>query len=163
MAGGLEIKADIENRNTGPKTENKMRTLALDVGTKTIGVAVSDEQGTIANGVTTIKRKELKSDLRLIGEFIEKYHPSEILVGIPYNTDGVLSERGKKILKFSNILERAFFLPVRLWDESFSTADAEEVLLAADVSRRKRKKVVDKMAAVLILQSYLETKRIKKD
>lgn len=139
-----------------------MRTLALDVGTKTIGVAVSDELGIIANGVTTITRKDLKRDLKLMGEIIEEYHPSEILVGIPYNTDGTLSERGKNIIKFANAIRRTFLLPVQLWDESYSTADSEKVLLEADLSRKKRKKVIDKMAAVLILQDYLEQKRIER-
>jgi len=139
-----------------------MRTLALDVGTKTIGVAVSDELGILANGVATIRRKDLRRDLKLIREFIEEYHPSEIVVGIPYNTDGALSERGKNILNFANVVKRTFLLPVQLWDESYSTADAEEVLLEADLSRKKRKKVIDKMAAVFILQDYLEQKRNKR-
>jgi len=137
-----------------------MRTLALDIGTKTIGVAVSDEVGIVANGVTTIKRKDLKRDLDLIGDVIREYHPNEILVGMPYNTDGAISERGKSILIFVNALKRTFLLPVQIWDESYSTADADEVLLEADLSRKKRKKVIDKMAAVFILQRYLETKRI---
>ncbi len=138
-----------------------MRTLALDIGTKTIGVAVSDEGGIVANGVTTIKRKDLKRDLDLIGDVIREYHPNEILVGMPYNMNGAISERGKNILIFVNALKRTFLLPVQIWDESYSTADADEVLLEADLSRKKRKKVIDKMAAVFILQDYLEQKRNK--
>ena len=138
-----------------------MRTLALDVGTKTIGVAVSDEDGITANGLTTIKRSEMKNDLDALSRIIDEYKPSEILIGIPYNIDGEISERGKEILNFANILKRTFSLHVELWDESFSTADAEKVLLEANLSRKKRKRVIDKMAAVVILRDYLEQKRNK--
>lgn len=136
-----------------------MRILALDVGTKTIGVAVSDELGIAAHGVTTIKRTELKRDLDALGKIIDEYNPSEILVGIPYNFDGTVSKRGKEILKFAETLKKIFPIPVEFWDESFSTVRAEEVLLEADLSRKKRKKVIDKMAAVFILEGYLEEKR----
>lgn len=138
-----------------------MRTLALDVGTKTIGVAVSDEHGITANGITTIKRTTMKNDLDALSGIIEEYKPSEILVGIPYNIDGAISQRGKGILKFAEILKRTFSLHIELWDESYSTADAEKVLLEANLSRRKRKRVIDKMAAVFILREYLEQKRNK--
>lgn len=138
-----------------------MRTLALDVGTKTIGVAISDEHGITANGLTTIKRGNMKNDLDALSRIIVEHKPSQILIGIPINIDGAISERGKAILNFANILKRTFSLPVKLWDESFSTANAEKVLLEANVSRRKRKRVIDKMAAVVILQDYLEQKRNK--
>ncbi|HSE83052.1 MAG TPA: Holliday junction resolvase RuvX [Thermodesulfobacteriota bacterium] len=135
-----------------------MRILALDVGTKTIGVAVSDELGIAAHGVTTIKRTELKRDLETLRKIIDEYNPSEILVGIPYNSDGTVSKRGKEILKFAEKLKKTFPIPVEFWDESFSTVRAEEVLLEADLSRRKRKKVIDKIAAVFILEDYLRAK-----
>jgi putative pre-16S rRNA nuclease len=136
-----------------------MRTLALDVGTKTIGVAISDEHGITANGLTTIKRRKMKDDLDALSRIIEEHRPSEILIGIPYNVDGAMSVTGTGILDFVNILARTFSLPIELWDESFSTANAEKVLLEANLSRRKRKRVIDKMAAVVILQDYLEQKR----
>jgi putative Holliday junction resolvase len=135
-----------------------MRILALDVGTKTIGVAVSDELGIAAHGVTSIKRKDLRHDLEALGKIIDEYNPLEILVGVPYNIDGMISKRGKDILKFAKKLKEAFSIPVEFWDESFSTIRAEEVLLEADLSRKKRKKVIDKMAAVFILEEYLEKK-----
>jgi putative Holliday junction resolvase len=138
-----------------------MRTLALDVGTKTIGVAVSDEHGIAAHGVTTIKRREMKNDLDALSRIIDAHKPSEILIGIPYNIDGAVSKRGKEILDFADILKRTFSLHIELWDESYSTADAEKVLLEANLSRKKRKRVIDKMAAVFILQDYLEQKRNK--
>ncbi len=136
-----------------------MRTLALDVGTKTIGVAVSDELGITANGVTTIKRKDLKHDLDELTAIIEEYKPEEILVGVPYLEDGSVSKRGEQILKFSDKIAARFSLPVVHWDESFSTVHAEEKLIESNMSRKKRKKVIDKMAAVFILQEYLESKR----
>ena len=138
-----------------------MRTLALDVGTKTIGVAVSDGLGITATGLTTIKRREMKDDLDALSRIIDEYKPSEILVGIPYNVDGAVSKRGKEILNFADILKRTFSLHIELWDESFSTAEAEKVLIEADVGRKKRKRVIDKMAAVVILRDYLEQKRNK--
>lgn len=136
-----------------------MRTLALDVGTKTIGVAVSDEHGITAHGVTTIKRREMKNDLDALSRIIDAHKPSEILIGIPYNIDGAVSKRGKEILDFADILKRTFSLHIELWDESYSTADAEKILLEANLSRKKRKRVIDKMAAVFILQDYLAQKR----
>lgn len=136
-----------------------MRTLALDVGTKTIGVAVSDELGITANGITTIKRKGLKQDLNELDEIVKEYRPGEILVGLPYQTDGSLSEQGQQILSFAEKIREAFSLSIEFWDESFSTVHAEEKLIEANMSRKKRKKVIDKIAAVFILQEYLESKR----
>lgn len=136
-----------------------MRILALDVGTKTIGVAVSDELGIAAHGVTTIKRIGVKRDIEALRKIINQYNPSEILVGIPYNIDGTVGKRGQDILKFAEKIKKAFSLPVEFYDESFSTVDAEKILLEADLSKRKRKKVIDKMAAVFILEGYLEKKR----
>src|ERR1700741_494536 len=135
-----------------------MRILALDVGTKTIGVAVSDELGIAAHGVTTIKRVGIKRDIEALGRIINQYNPSEILVGVPYNLDGTVGKRGQDILKFAEKIKETFSIPVEFWDESFSTADAEKMLIEADLSRRKRKKVIDKMAAVFILEGYLERK-----
>jgi putative Holliday junction resolvase len=136
-----------------------MRILALDVGTRTIGVAVSDELGITANGVATIRRKDIEYDKAELGKIIERYAPTEILVGIPYRSDGGVGKRGQEIMKFADILKGAFDLPVIYWDESFSTADAERFLISADVGRKKRKQVIDKMAAVYILAEYLESRR----
>jgi RNAse H-fold protein YqgF len=135
-----------------------MRILALDVGTKTIGVAVSDELGIAAHGVTTIRRTEWKRDLETLRKIIDDYNPSEILIGIPYRIDGTVSKRGEEIMKFAEKVKKAFAIPIEFWDESFSTVDAENVLLEADLSRHKRKKVIDKIAAVFILQDYLKAK-----
>ncbi|MCK5391979.1 MAG: Holliday junction resolvase RuvX [Deltaproteobacteria bacterium] len=137
-----------------------MRTIALDVGTKTIGVAVSDELGIAANGITTIQRKSIEQDLGELNILLEEYKPREILVGVPYNMEGGVSKRGDQILRFADKIRAEFSLPVVFWDESFSTVNAEEKLIQSGLSRKKRKKVIDKMAAVFILQEYLESKRV---
>ncbi len=140
-----------------------MRTLALDVGTKTIGVAVSDELGITANGVATIRRKDIGYDKAELGKLIDRYAPAELLVGVPYRSDGSVSKRGEDIIKFAEDLKGEFKLPVMFWDESFSTSSAEQFLINADVGRKKRKKVIDKMAAVYILAEYLESKRPRRE
>lgn len=135
-----------------------MRILALDIGTKTIGVAVSDELGITANGVKTIQRKNQKNDLEELESVIEEYNPGKLVIGLPYNPDGSLGERGKQIEKFSMKIQKHLDLPVEFWDESFSTVNAENFLIEkGSVGRKKRKKVIDKMAAVVILKEYLES------
>ncbi len=134
-----------------------MRILALDVGTKTIGIAVSDELRISSNGVKTIQRKSIKSDMNELKEIIEEYKPTEIVVGLPYREDGSLSKRGQDIEEFSKKIENRFKLPIIYVDESYSTVFAEKALIEADLSRKKRKKIIDKMAAVVILQGYLDS------
>jgi len=134
-----------------------MRILALDVGTKTIGVAVSDELGITANGVKTLRRVTPKGDIQELKELVLEFKPAKILIGLPYNSDGSLSKRGEQILKFSKQIENSLSIPIVYWDESFSTVNAEKYLLEANLSRKKRKKVIDKMAAVYILKEYLDS------
>ncbi len=136
-----------------------MRVLALDVGTKTIGVAVSDELKISSNGVKKIDRTSLKNDLSEIKKIIDQYRPVEIVVGLPYREDGLPAARGVEIKNFSEKIENNFKIPIVYFDESYSTVTAEKALIEADVSRKKRKKVVDKMAAVVILREYLESSR----
>ena len=131
------------------------RTISLDVGTRTIGVAVSDELGITANGVCTISRESEKKDLAQLRDIIERYSPCEILVGIPYNQDGSLGSRAKGIKRFSERIRDSLGLPVKYWDESFSTKTAERTLIEAGMGRKKRKTVIDKMAATVILKEYL--------
>lgn len=135
------------------------RTLALDVGSKTIGVAVSDLLGITANGVTTIMRKDMEHDTAELAKIIAEYEPGELLVGLPMRSDGGMTRRGEEIKKFTSLVLEKFGIPISFWDESYSTKNAERFLIEADVSRKKRKKVIDKMAAVYILAEYLETKR----
>ncbi|AIS52334.1 putative holliday junction resolvase [Thermoanaerobacter kivui] len=139
-----------------------MRVMALDVGDKTIGVAISDPLGTIAQGLTTIKRNSNQKDLERIKEIVNQYKVEIIIVGLPKNMDGSIGPQGQKVLKFADFLKENFEIPVMLWDERLTTVEAERVLIEkANVSRKKRKKVIDKLAAVLILQGYLDSKKIE--
>ncbi|MGX1900036.1 Holliday junction resolvase RuvX [Thermolongibacillus altinsuensis] len=140
-----------------------MRILGLDFGAKTLGVAVSDELGWTAQGVETIQINEEEGEYGLgrLRELIEQYAVEEIVVGFPKNMNGTVGPRGESTQRFAERLKQTFSLPVVLWDERLSTMAAERMLIAADVSRKKRKKVIDKMAAVMILQSYLDNKNLR--
>ncbi|WP_057771660.1 Holliday junction resolvase RuvX [Cytobacillus dafuensis] len=136
-----------------------MRTMGLDVGSKTVGVALSDALGWTAQGLETIKINEEKNEFGFeqIGKIIKENEVSKIVVGLPKNMNGTIGPRGEASQNFAAELESQFGLPVILWDERLTTMAAERVLLEADVSRQKRKKVIDKMAAVMILQGYLNS------
>lgn len=139
-----------------------MRILGLDYGTKTTGVAVSDPLGWTAQGVEIIRRQEEehhKATLNRIAAICEEYKVEKIVLGLPKNMNNTLGERGEKTLLFKEKLEARLKLPVVTWDERLSTVAAENVLLEADVSRQKRKKVIDKLAATIILQNYLDAVR----
>lgn len=145
--------------------EKKMRTMALDVGDKTIGVALSDELGITANGLTTIERVGIKKDTTMIADLIEEHDCSAVVVGLPLNLDGSDSIQTEKVREFrdklANKLKSRSMADVEIsyYDERFTTKMAENVLIQADVSREKRKDVIDKQAAVIILQGYLESNR----
>jgi putative holliday junction resolvase len=136
-----------------------MRTMGLDVGTKTVGIALSDEFGWTAQGLETLKINEEKNEFGFeeLGEIIKEHSVSKIVVGLPKNMNGSIGPRGEACQRFAEELNRLYGLPVILWDERLTTMAAERVLLEADVSRKKRKKVIDKMAAVMILQGYLNS------
>lgn len=136
-----------------------MRILGLDVGDKTIGVAISDELGWTAQGLEVIRRRKLEDDLLRLVEIIDAYNVDEIVVGLPKNMNGTIGSRAKITVEFSETLRTKVTVPIKLWDERLTTASAERTLIEADVSRKKRKQVVDKMAAMLILQGYLDMKR----
>ncbi|MGM0409678.1 MAG: Holliday junction resolvase RuvX [Bacillota bacterium] len=133
-----------------------MRKLALDFGDKRIGVAVSDALNITAQGKGYIKRSDLRKDLEEIKYYIDKYDVDEIIVGMPKNMDGSLGPRAKKTQEFINFLNNNLDITISIWDERLSTKEAERVLIKADVSRSNRKEVIDKMAASLILDSYLQ-------
>lgn len=138
-----------------------MRILGLDFGSKTTGVAVSDPMGWTAQGLEIIRRQEeehLKATLKRIEEICKEYKVEKIVLGLPKNMNNTLGERGEKTLLFKEKLEARLHLPVEMWDERLSTVAAESVLLEADVSRAKRKNVIDKLAATIILQNYLDAK-----
>lgn len=138
-----------------------MRILGLDFGEKTIGVAVSDPFGWTAQGIEIIRRKDennLKACIIRIGEIITEYNIEKIVLGYPKNMNNTIGERCEKTEAFKIRLEKKFKIEVVLWDERLSTVAAERGLLEADLSRKKRKQVIDKMAAVFILQGYLDSK-----
>lgn len=133
--------------------------MGLDVGTKTVGVALSDELGWTAQGLETLKINEDENEFGFdrLGLIIKEHNVGSIVVGLPKNMNGTIGPRGEACQRYASELENLFNLPVILWDERLSTIAAERVLLEADVSRKKRKKVIDKMAAVMILQGYLNS------
>lgn len=135
-----------------------MRILALDVGDKTIGVAASDLLLFTAQGIEVIRRTSLEKDFVRLGELITLYEVQTIIVGLPKNMNGTIGPRGELMQQFADKLQEFFpHTKVKLWDERLSTVSATKALIAADVSRAKRKKVIDKMAAVFILQGYLDS------
>jgi len=139
-----------------------MRIMGLDLGDKTIGVAVSDPLGWTAQTVEVIRRGDSTAgEIKRLRELIDHYGVEMILLGLPKNMDGTVGERGQKSIEYSDLMVRELGLPVELWDERLSTVAAERVLLEADMSRAKRKKNIDKMAAAIILQGYLDAKGSK--
>jgi len=135
-----------------------MRTLGLDVGTKTIGVAVSDGLGLTAQTVTTVRRTSLKADLAALQKLVEEYEARGFVVGHPLNMDGSEGPRAEATRRFVEVLTQTFGLPVELWDERLSTVAAQRTLLEADLSRAKRREVIDQMAAQFILQGWLDAR-----
>ncbi|QUH26682.1 Holliday junction resolvase RuvX [Serpentinicella alkaliphila] len=134
------------------------RKMGLDVGDKTIGVALSDLLGWTAQGLKTIFRKNKKEDFKELEEIINSNDVDTIVVGLPKNMNGTIGPQGEKVLEFCEELKIKFNIKVELWDERLSTVAAERSLISADVSRKKRKQVIDKMAAVYILQGFLDRK-----
>ncbi|HDR7792105.1 TPA: Holliday junction resolvase RuvX [Bacillus luti] len=137
-----------------------MRILGLDVGTKTVGVAISDEMGWTAQGLETIKINEERGQFGFdrISELVKQYDVDKIVVGLPKNMNGTIGPRGEACQQFAENLRELVQLDVIMWDERLSTMAAERLLISADVSRKKRKQVIDKMAAVVILQGFLDSK-----
>ncbi|PKR85249.1 Holliday junction resolvase RuvX [Heyndrickxia camelliae] len=133
--------------------------MGLDVGSKTVGVAISDELGWTAQGIETISIDEEngKFGFERVQELASDYKIEKIVVGFPKNMNNTVGPRGEASLAYADKLKDLLGLPVIMWDERMSTMAAERVLLEADVSRKKRKKVIDKMAAVMILQGFLDS------
>lgn len=134
-----------------------MRVMALDVGDRNIGVAISDETGLVARGIAVIKRKSIEKDLQDIKNFIKENHVEKIVIGLPKNMNGTVGFQGSKVLNLVEKLKEVTSLPVITWDERLTTVMAERVLIQADMSRKKRKSIIDKMAAAIILQNYLDS------
>ncbi|MCX7951660.1 MAG: Holliday junction resolvase RuvX [Clostridiales bacterium] len=133
-----------------------MRILGLDVGDKTIGVAVSDPLGWTAQGIKTIKRIGIKKDLQEIINIVNEYNVEKIVVGLPKNMNGTLGPQSEKVLKFCDKLKEVCNLEIILEDERLTTMAAERTLIEAEMHWSKRKKVIDTVAATYILQGYLD-------
>ena len=139
-----------------------MRIMALDVGSRTIGIACSDALLMTAQGIETIRRTSLENDFKRLRELISEYEVHELVVGMPKNMNGTKGDRAEKTEEFVEKMKAVIDLPVTFWDERLSTVMAERQLIAADVSRKKRKGIIDKMAAVVILQGYLDRLQFSK-
>jgi putative Holliday junction resolvase len=134
-----------------------LRILGLDYGEKRIGVAICDELGLTAQGLPTIIRKTKKHDWEILGNLIRSYKVEKIVIGYPVRLDGSEGIQCEKVNRFAALMEATFFLPVVKWPETFSTKEAEEILINSGVRWEKRKKMVDKLAACIILQGYLDS------
>jgi putative Holliday junction resolvase len=136
-----------------------MRVLGLDVGSKTVGVAVSDPLGITAQGVTTLRRKSVKADVADVKRLAAEHEVSRVVVGLPLNMNGSEGPRAAASRAFGDAVSQATGLPVEYQDERLTTVAAERVLLEADLSRKKRREVIDQLAAQLILQVWLDARR----
>ncbi len=132
------------------------RILALDVGSRTIGLAVSDPLGVTAQGLETLRRRNQRADLEHLRRVLEQYQVSELVVGHPLRFSGQPGAQAEKVAAFAELLGRRFQLPVHLWDERLTTAEAQRLLRQTNMSIRRRGQVVDRLAATLILQSFLD-------
>lgn len=141
-----------------------MRVMGLDVGTKTVGVAISDAFGWTAQGIETIKIDEANEEFGIerIAELMKLHEVSSFVVGYPKNMNNSIGPRAEASERYAELLRKTFDKPVVLWDERLTTSAAEKMLISADVSRKKRKEVIDKMAAMMILQGYLDSQSIKR-
>lgn len=134
-----------------------MRILGLDIGDRTIGVAISDPLGITAQGITTIRRRNEEFDIRELRNICDKYNVESIVSGLPKNMNGTLGPQSEKVIAFCKLIESQINLPIKMWDERLTTVAANRAMLEADLSRKKRKKIVDKLAATYILQGYLDS------
>ena len=143
-----------------------MRIMGLDYGSKTVGVAISDPLKITAQGIETIQRKEenkLRKTLARIEELAKEYEVETIVLGFPKNMNNTIGDRAEKSLELKEMLERRTGLPVVMWDERLTTVEAERTLIESNVRRENRKKYVDKIAAVFILQGYLDSLNMRRE
>lgn len=138
------------------------RILALDVGSRTLGLAVSDPLGITAQGLPTIRRKNRRADFAQLDKVLDNYEVAEIVVGYPLRLSGATGTQSEKMAVFAEQLRLRYELPVHLWDERLTTAEAQRVLRESEMSIKRRGEVVDRLAAVLILQSFLESRQNRK-
>ena len=133
-----------------------MRILGLDVGSKTIGVTVSDPLGYTAQGLTTIRRTNKEKDIQEIKKFCDEYDAKIIVIGLPKNMNGTIGPSGEITMAFGKLIEEELKIKIKFWDERLTTVAAHKAMIEADLSRSKRKKIVDKVASTYILQGYLD-------
>ena len=133
------------------------RYLGLDVGEKTIGVAVSDPLGYTAQGITTIKRFSNKEDFNKVKEYIDEYDVEAVVVGMPYNMNGTIGPSGEMAQKFATKLKNKYNIEIIFQDERMTSLSAQRILIEGGVRRENRKQYIDKIAAVFILQSFLDS------
>lgn len=136
-----------------------MRTIALDVGEKTVGIAATDELGITASPRETLRRDGTELD-RLV-RLVEHENVGEVVVGLPISLNGTLGPMAQKVLQFAEQLRTRLTIPVVTWDERLTTAEAEKMLISADTRRAKRRQVIDQIAATIILQSYMRSQALK--
>ena len=140
-----------------------MRIMGLDLGEKRIGIAFSDPMGWTAQGHSILQRKGLKKDLSYLQELCQEFQVEKIVLGLPLNMNGTMGPKALETQEFARALQDALKIPVDFWDERLSSKSAERVLLEADLSRKRRKELIDKIAAVHILQAYLDGGSLGKD
>jgi len=136
-----------------------MRFLGLDIGSKRIGLALSDELGITAQGLPTLNRTTSGNDIRKLLEIVSQYKVEKIVIGLPKNMNGTLGKSAEQVLTFIQEMKVITDIPVDVWDERLSTIAVTRTLVSANVSRRRRKEVVDKLAAVYILQGFLDSQK----
>ena len=136
-----------------------MRFLGLDIGSKRIGLALSDELGITAQGLPTLNRTTSGNDIRKLLEIVSQHKVEKIVIGLPKNMNGTLGKSAEQVLTFIQEMKVKTAIPVDLWDERLSTIAVTRTLVSANVSRRRRKEVVDKLAAVYILQGFLDSQK----
>lgn len=143
--------------------DRNSRVLGLDVGSRRIGIAISDPLGITAQGLETLQRRNKKLDFGKLGELIRQYQVAEIVVGYPLRMSGAEGTQSAKMQDFAEELRKRFRLPVHLWDERLTSAEANRLLRESEVSLHRRGLAVDRMAAILILQSWMESRHVPPD
>jgi putative holliday junction resolvase len=151
----------MNNESQPEPAKHSARVLGLDVGSRRIGIAVSDPLGITAQGLETLQRKSKRHDFERLGQIIQRYDVKELVVGLPLRMSGAEGTQAGKMQEFAEELRRRFQLPVHLWDERLTSAEANRLLRETDLSIAKRGKAVDRMAAVLILQGWMESRSLR--
>jgi putative Holliday junction resolvase len=153
----------VTTEQNGTVGQRQARVMGLDVGSRRIGIAISDPLGITAQGLETLQRQNKKEDYRKLTALIEQYQVSEIVVGYPLRMSGVEGIQAEKMQIFAEELRKRFKIPVHLWDERLTSAEANRVLRESEMSIKRRGEAVDRMAAVLILQSWMEARAIRSE